>query len=317
MPCFNRGERNNVATSMLFGGDMPPEEREERERLQDGLPIPQNDCAALTVLKRDALQSVLPSSVAPIQFMASAIIACNELPAGTRRVSVVQSVLNAASLGLVFGSARGEAYLVTYKDGRATQKEGREIRDCNLIIGYKGFTSLAYQSSFLKSFTTELVLEGESAECWVDETGRKFLHKTPIGRAINRDGSNILAAYCQYSTRTGSNNVVVVQKDELDKARPQYSKIWDTNPGPMSMKTAIRRAAKEWAVTGQLAGAVTIDEQAEAGAVQSNLFDPRLLEEDCEPKSKRRAKTGVSDRQVELEKIKAAAANDARGGVDA
>lgn len=289
---------------MVFG-EMPPDEKALVEKLQAGLPVPKNDGAGLVLLKREALSSVLSSgSVTPVQFMVAALAAANELPAGVKKVGVVQAVFNAATLGLMFGSVRGEAYLVPYKDKKASDRAGTDIYDCNLIIGYKGFRNLAYQTSFLKSFTTEVVLEGEECECWVDETGRRLNHKTPIGREIQPGGANIVAAYCQYATRTGGTGVVVVSKNELAKARPHYSEIWKAHSGPMSMKTAIRRASKEWMVTGNLAGAVVLDEQAEDGLTQTVLFDAKLLEDGMAPPVNRRQKIGVSSSQAALESIK-------------
>jgi phage RecT family recombinase len=294
----------------MFGGDLPPAELEFRKKVQEGLPKPQNEGAALVLMKREALSTILSGAITPDQFMVSAVAAANELPAGTRRVSVVQAVFNAATLGLMFGAIRGEAYLVAYKDRDASKKSGVDVYDCNLIIGYKGFRNLAFQTGFLQSFTTEVVLEGEEFECFVDEGGRRLRHRLPLGRQVKKGGENVMAAYCQYTTRTGGTNVVVVQRDELNAAQPNYSDIWKFHYSSMAQKTAIRRAAKEWAVTGSINGAVVIDEQVEAGLVQSFLGDSGLLEDVAPVKPNPRQKTGISARQEELERIKAGASSN-------
>lgn len=294
-----------MALNLLFAGDCPPEERAFREKISQGLPNPQTQGACLVILKREACESILAGAVDPLQFMTSAVVAANELPEGTDRATVCRCVFNAASLGLLFGNTLGEAYLVPYPDKEQTKKQGKDVYSCSLIVGYKGFRRLAFESGFLKSFTTEVVLTDETVDCWVDETGRRLRHNTPIGRDPKPNGENVQAVYCQYTTNTGATGVVVIGRAELDRLRPSYrSDFWARYFPAMASKTAIRKASKEWPIGGKLAAAVRIDEQLEAGVLQSLLVDAGLLDDakfDIDRSKKKR--TGKSDLHDRLRDI--------------
>lgn len=289
----------------MLEGDMPKEEREFREALQAGLPNPVNEGACLVIRKRQAVSTVLSGSLKPDQFMTAAIAAANELHPGTTPSTIALAVFNAATLGLMFGAVRGEAFLVPYFNGKKSKEAGRDVFDCQLIVGYKGFRNLAYRTSFLKSFTTEVVLKDEPFEVFVDEDGRHLKHAMKVDREPMGNGSNVVAAYCVYQTRTGGTGVVWIGRKELERAKPEKSDIWRQHYPAMAQKTAIRRAAKEWDVTEQLAGAILIDEQAEAGLSQQFLCDPKLVDGFEAEKQQRRRKTGESRLQDELERLKA------------
>lgn len=257
---------------------LAPEERAQWNELQAGLPTPVRDGSALVVEKRNAISTVLSrtADLTPEQFLTAAIAEANALPSGCREGSVAKAVFNAAALGLLLGASRGHAFLVPFKDKRATEKSGQDVYDVQLVIGYMGFIALAYRTGFLQSLTTEVVLTDEECELWVDEFGRKLRHKTPIGRRIAPDGANVKAAYCVYQTRTGGHGITVVTRDEIEASKNRYADPWKYHYAAMARKTAVRRAAKEWAMTDSLAMAVKLDEQAEAGVDQTAIVSDRI-----------------------------------------
>lgn len=257
---------------------LAPEERAQWNELQAGLPTPVRDGSALVVEKRNAISTVLSrtADLTPEQFLTAAIAEANALPSGCREVTVAKAVFNAAALGLLLGASRGHAFLVPFKDKKATEKAGQDVYDVQLVIGYMGFIALAYRTGFLQSLTTEVVLTDEDCELWVDEFGRKLRHKTPIGRRIAPDGANVKAAYCVYQTRTGGHGITVVTRDEIEASKNRYADPWKYHYAAMAKKTAVRRAAKEWAMTDSLAMAVKLDEQAEAGLDQTAIVSDRI-----------------------------------------
>lgn len=257
---------------------LAPEQRAQWNELQAGLPTPVRDGSALVVEKRNAISTVLSrtADLTPEQFLTAAIAEANALPSGCREVTVAKAVFNAAALGLLLGASRGHAFLVPFKDKKATEKSGQDVYDVQLVIGYMGFIALAYRTGFLQSLTTEVVLTDEECELWVDEFGRKLRHKTPIGRRIAPDGSNVKAAYCVYQTRTGGHGITVVTRDEIEASKNRYADPWKYHYAAMAKKTAVRRAAKEWAMTDSLAMAVKLDEQAEAGLDQTAIVSDRI-----------------------------------------
>lgn len=213
------------------------------------------------------------------QFWAQAIVEVNGLKADTDKGSVLVAIANLCQVGLTFGKQLGHAYLVPFK-GKA-----------QLIIGYKGFLKLAYESGFLDSITTEVVLQGEECKAWVDEHGRHIHHVVPFDRQ-EPTADNTLAAYCVYRTKSGHVDAVVapgwdirkINDDAVEKARRWGKRsVWQDNFGAMAMKCPIRRAAKLWDQTPELARAVYIDEQADRDEPQdapAELQTPRMSDED-------------------------------------
>ena len=285
-------------------------------KLGEGLPAPMNTAAAFTILKRDSLEGVLNTStgITAGQFMISAVAAANELPVSAKRGDVAKAIFNAATLGLMFGAIRGEAFLLPFRNKRESERQGQDVHEVSLVIGYKGFRNLAYMSGFLKSFSTDVVLHDELCEVWNDETGRHFKHVPhATGRKIPPNGDGIVSAWCQYTTRTGGNGVVFVERDELlGIAGGKVSDIWKTRFSAMAQKTAIRRAAREWHVSGRLADAIALDEQSERGELQTILFNAGLLDDDV-TKPARRMRTGESRLDERLKAIK----DNAEGGANA
>lgn len=274
-------------------------------KLGERLPVPLNEAAAFTILKRESLEGVLNVSMGaePLAFMVSAIAAANELPATAKRGDVAKAIFNAATLGLQFGAIRGEAFLLPFRNAKASERAGRDVHEVSLVIGYKGFRNLAFMSGFLKSFTTDIVLHDEPFRQWCDEQGRHFEHVPAFGRRIPSGNEGVVAAWCQYTTRTDGHGVVIVERDELlDIAKK--NDIWRTRFSAMAQKTAIRRAAREWHVSGRLADAIRIDEQADRGDLQEILFNAGLLDEDATKPSRRTMRTGLSNLDQRLENIR-------------
>lgn len=209
------------------------------------------------------------------QFWAQAIVEVNGLKPNTNMGSVLVAIANVCQVGLMFGKQLGHAYLVPY-GGNA-----------QLVIGYKGFLKLAYGCDFLASLTTELILKGESPEFWVDETGRKVKHAIPINRP-EPSIDNVEGAYCVYQTKSGHRDVVLAHGWEIQSLyrKAHQNSVWKSG-GPSGfqgqcLKTPIRRAAKLWDQSPELARAVYLDEQADRDESQDcpELEPPRLSEAD-------------------------------------
>lgn len=234
------------------------------------LPSPWRDAGKLVVEKQEMIAAVLSKSpmVSAEQFLVAAIAEVNSLeltnPNGVDPVSVVKAVFNAATLGLMFGSTRGHAYLVPFN------KKGSDVKLVNLIVGYRGYIELAYRSHFLKDVDTEVILKDEIFRHRMTENGRRIRHDLPIGRAADKGGANLIGAYCLYHTRQGGYGISVVTKSEIDAVKKD-SDTWRYSFPAMARKTAIRRAAKNWSLTEQLSAAIHLDDIADSGGEQPLL----------------------------------------------
>jgi len=207
----------------------------------------------------------LPPGVNARQFLMAVAAEANGLPSNCTPSSVVRCAFNCAVLGLLPGQQLGHAHFVPFKD------------TSQLIIGYKGLLTLAYQSGFLKAVQCDVVLSGELYRRWNDDTGPRIEHELPLER--QEDYGNVQAVYCVWHARTGGRGVAVVPRSQLDAIRKRASRKspWYGEPHAiieMCYKTALRRAAKRWQITGRLGMAVGLDDLADVGKAQHALPGP-------------------------------------------
>lgn len=247
----------------------------ETPKLQYKVPQPRNKAAEMVIQKAHSIEGVLADtpSITAEQFMVAAVAAANGLEKECGAGSVAQAVFNAATLGLMFGATRGHAYLVPFFDKK------KQRHECQLIVGYQGFLALAYRQHYLDRIEAEVVLEGEPFDVWADSDGRQVYHEMSITRNPMKDGKNVIGAYCQFWTRSGARSVEIVSREELMQVR-STSPIWGYAFPPMARKSAIRKTAKLWPLTEQMALAVHLDEMVEVGKPQPSAL---IVEEPPEP----------------------------------
>lgn len=237
------------------------------------LPRPAHKAATELSARLPSLISSLSYSVEVRPFLYDAMVAANTLPPNTTAVSLLNSVANAAQLGLRIGGALGHAYIVPFRRKKGTAQEHTEAV---LVIGYRGFLHLAYACGFLAGVTCECVLKGETARRWTSANGPQIEHELAWDRDCTDSTPGILAkieaAYCLYKTREGYSDLVVVPGRELRGLAKKQGNVWDSNPVSMAYKTAIRRASKRWQTTERLSRAVQLDEQAERGESQQSTL---------------------------------------------
>ena len=219
------------------------------------IPKPLNAAARVVFDRSELLRGLVPTaSIDPDLWLASLLIEVNGLSADVTPKSVGVAALNAAYLGLQFGKSLGHAFLIPFK-GEVT-----------LVIGYKGFRHLAFQTGFLKTLHPEVVCRGEEFTQWVDENGPHFKHVPAAERNPDRD--NITHAYVVYAAMDGGKGVKIVPRSELNRSDKQRD-VWKSDYRSMCLKTAILKASKEWNTTSRLAHAVALDEQTERDEPQA------------------------------------------------
>ena len=115
-------------------------------------------------------------------------------------VSIVKTAFNAAVLGLVPGDFFGLCHFVAFK------------KECQLIVGYKGWLELGYDGDFLLDVHSEVVLKDEEFSRWNDEAGPHLTHKLAIDRDERLEWPNVTAAYCVWHSRHGGKGLEIVLK---------------------------------------------------------------------------------------------------------
>lgn len=239
------------------------------------LPRHKNEGAELVCNLQREIRTQIPPHVDQQTFLAACVVEANKLPADTQPASVAIAVMNLGVLGLVPGEILGHAFLVAY-NMTVNRRTGEKRRLAKVMIGYKGFVELALGNSFLRNVHAGVATSSEEFRHWVNTDGPQIHHEPALDR--DPQEQDIVAAYCTYTTSTGGKGVVVVPRRELQKAKAKNadSDPWKYSYAAMAAKTAIRRASKEWRLTRSLAQAVLIDEEAERGAVQTQLANITL-----------------------------------------
>lgn len=185
--------------------------------------------------------------------------------------SIVRSVILAAELGLEVGGALGSAYLVPYK------------QNATLIVGYKGLIDLARRSGDVMSVEAHVVYEGDEFD-YAFGTESFLTHRPRIGRA---SGAKCLGAYCVVKYKSGGTQFDFMTEDEILKvkgsSKASASGPWKTHADEMRKKTAIRRTLKLVPMSKELASALTIENEADAGTLQGAAIIDVLPEDIADP----------------------------------
>lgn len=205
---------------------------------------------------RPKLAEVTPKHLTPDRLIRVAIAAAGRTPALLKcsPASLLNSVMQAAQVGLEPGSALGEAYLVPYKD------------TCQLIIGYRGLISLARRSGQIVSIEAHVVHERDKFTCKYGMN--PTLEHEPDWSAAPGE---VIAVYAVAKLRDGGTQVEVMTRAQVDAIRARSkasgSGPWVTDYAEMSRKTVVRRLCKYLPLSIEMAEALAIDDATEGAEV--------------------------------------------------
>jgi len=218
---------------------------------------------------KEAFAQALPSvGLTPERVIRTALTAMRQNPELTKcePKSVVASILQACELGLSVSNTLGHCYLVPFNN----TKKG--IKECTMIIGYRGFTQLAIRSEKVNPIQTFIVYEKEPFAL----IGGSFprIEHTPLPPTTR--GEKKIGVYAVASLKDGGSVYAFLWADEVEaikkRSRAGASGPWITDPDEMWKKTAIRRLAKMLPLSTDFQKAAVIDEYNEAGIVASDMI---------------------------------------------
>jgi len=244
------------------------------------LPKALNPLAEAVAANIDGILGVLASSANRQRFASCVVIAANQLKADQTPISpasVVVASLHAAVIGLVPGPSLRHCYFVPRK-----LRKSDPAAKCQLEIGYPGYLHLTYGCRHLKGIYCDWVLRGEEFAHGVSSArGGAFVEHSPSpDRDVTADSlrKSMVGAYCYWETADGFRSHRYLTRKEIDRAEASGGPVW-RGPyyGEMALKTTIVRAAKWWNLSEQLAMAVTLDQQFEAGEEQDIGAPPLQL----------------------------------------
>lgn len=238
------------------------------------------------------IEMALPKHMRPDRMLRIILTELRQTPklAECDPMSFMGAVVKAAQIGLEPGSQLGQAYLVPY---------GKE---CQLIIGYRGFIALARRSGEIKSITARVVRKGDefNISYGFDES---FDHKplgfgdgAPLPDGYTNDDA-ITAAYAVAKLKDDGAQGEVLPRWKLDQRKkfalskvydPKKASLpWNAHFEEMCRKTAVRSLFKYLPMSIELDSAIAMDESAESGHSQNNYMlstpDGDFIDLDYEP----------------------------------
>lgn len=237
-----------------------PDERDEKELAL----VRQIDAASF---KQELARALPNETLKPDRLvrMAITMIRANGRLAKCTPLSVMATVVECAQLGLELDPVIGHAYAVPFKD------------QCTLIVGYRGFSHLMYQSGAYNEIGTEIVQVGDKFKH--SSMPRKLEHEA-VGPRITHDPSKWRGAYAYTIGLNGHYSFYFMDREEIESTARNRSQSWRshkndgastpwvTDPMDMYRKTPLRRHAKRSQVSttdkrSPLLRAVMLDEYGE------------------------------------------------------
>lgn len=197
------------------------------------------------------IKDVLPKHLSVERFKRITLFACHREPKllQCRPMTIVDSVIKAAQLGLEPGGVLGDGYLVPYKD------------ECQFIPGYRGLISLARRSGQIVSIEAHVVYEKDRFTCRYGLD--PMLEHEPDW---SDDPGEMRAVYAVAKLKDGGVQYEVMTRAAVEKIRNRSpASRSDRSPWSnrddyleMARKTVIRRLCKYLPMSVDLAEALDL-----------------------------------------------------------
>ena len=175
------------------------------------------------------------------------------------RPSIANTILAAAALRLQAGDVLGLAYCVPY---------GGQLQ---LQVGYKGLKELAYRNPQVKAVRAGVVVAGDTFDYDLGggvDTQPWVRHKKCPEHLESEE--NVQYAWAVVELEGRIILLDVKTRPEIDarrkRSRARKHSPWDTDFGPMSMKTALRDCLRLAPLTAEIQLAMSLEDHAEGGA---------------------------------------------------
>lgn len=236
----------------------------------------QNNLSLLLDKYRGSLQQALPKHLSVDRMIRVALTAANKTPGllDCTAHSLIASIITAAQLGLLPDSILGECYLIPFNNTK------KKIKECQIIIGYRGLCTLAMRSGMVKSVQARAVYlansrtpEGEEGDLFQWELGLDEKLKHIPGSL--KDEAYITHFYAIVKFTNGGHVLDVMTREQVNKIRDESenyrtaqfkeSTIWAKYFGEMGCKTVLRRMMKYVPLSPEIQSAIGIDEQGDYG----------------------------------------------------
>lgn len=204
-------------------------------------------------------------------------------------LSFLGALMQSASLGLEPNSSMGQAYLIPFWNGR------KKVNEVQLIIGYKGYKTLAWRSGQIEAMHADVVYTDDEEWSYSYGSDMHLRHKPG-----SREGEKT-HAYCFVKLKDGGQAFAVLPWTHIMKVRDasqnwqsavKFGKTaeapWKKHEDEMAAKTAVRYVFQRGDVpmSIEMADAMDVDHDTGArvdyAAFAMNPSDGPMIEGDAE-----------------------------------
>ncbi len=188
------------------------------------------------------MKTLLPKHLTKERLLKVATIAAMRVPRlyDCTELSLLDAIGRAAEMGLDFGGASGQAYIIPFKNSKLG------VYEAKFVCGYKGMIDLAMRSGKVKSIFSQLVYRGEVEQKRFEieyGTNRRLVHRPdPMAEHTDKD---IVGAYAIADVEGVEPVFEWMTRKQIDairnRSRASGDGPWVTDYGQMARKTVIRR----------------------------------------------------------------------------
>jgi phage RecT family recombinase len=236
--------------------------------------------------QRAGLMQALPRHVTPDRLIKTMLVAANRTPdlLQCTQASIIETINRAAELGLDLSGTLGEAYPVPFNNNVGTRDNSRWVKQCQLIIGYRGFAKLARQTGEIKRIEADVVCKND---VFVFRKGSNACCEfTP---SLSGDRGKPVGAFAYVEFKDGGEQFDFMPVSDIEKVRVRSKSgsdkqgnpigAWKTDWAEMAKKTVFRRNAKWLPLSpdraAKLIGALDDDDSTFVQVQEAETIPPR------------------------------------------
>lgn len=263
-------------TSLATRGEPKPQQAMATRKFEPMAPIGSTGALkSLLETQRQSIASMLPKHITPERIFKTMLVAVNRNPQILQctQASVLETINRAAELGLDLSGTLGEAYPVPFNNSVKDERGNwTKLKQCSLIIGYRGLEKLAWQSGEVESIDAECVF---TKDTFVFRKGTEVV--VEWSPSLEADRGELIGAYACVKIKGGGKLARFLPVSELEKIRnasqSKDSPAWKNWKEEMYRKCALKRVMKDAPLsTEKFVKAMEID------AEDSNLADVVIAE---------------------------------------
>lgn len=225
---------------------------------------------------REGMARILPKQLESERFHSLVLrqLSVNPKLAECTPLSIVGGMMHLASLGLEPG-INGEGWLVPYENSKK-DADGKwfKVLEAAVQIGYLGHLALAWRSEKVSDVQCNYVMQGDYFKHRHGTEGM-IEHVPADNRPV--DPKLMTHAYGIVGTIYGGHIWWVLNRNEVERIRQsspsRNSPAWQDWYMEMAMGKALKRALKFAPKTREMATAITLDDEHDAGVPQAFDFD--------------------------------------------